>query len=640
MKIGTENEKLEFKKTTAEDKEGVISMAAILNKHGGGELYFGVLNDGTPKGQMVGEDTLRQISRTIHNHFEPKVYPKIELVYINDKPCIHVAFTGENAPYFAYGRAYIRFADEDRVMAPTELEAFFLRKSAGRDKWDSELSGKTISHVDESILKQYVEQANSAERIDFSFTGTKDTLDRLYVTNGEALTNAACSMFIGMPLLEVQMAVFATKQKLTFLDIRRGSGNIRQLIEIAVKYIIDNTRWRVVLDGSLQRKEIPEVPIEAIREAVTNSFCHRDYRSSQNNEVAIYSNRIEIYNPGRFPDGQTPEDFISGKSRSIKRNPNIAQLLYYSKDIESFGTGLQRLVTACTEADVRVEFERSDLGFTVIFYRPVNHINVDDSIAEDITGNITGKITGNITENITENITGSITENIAGNITGSITGNIARNDFFNTDRQLDHLQNQGDTSMETTNKDVTEVTNSDNDELERVKAELAAIKQRFGLDKQEEFLKTHANITLKEFAAMLHGRDCQPNLTPDELLLAQQKGFVVVYGDSDDRVEFKGAIRAEGHTNPFAKDCPAGILALSADGELLDDDSELYAEYIRENRNVIKVFYCSKDGLNWVFESDIPHETFVTYDGGYDEEYADFDDGYARCMVFEASALR
>jgi hypothetical protein len=195
-------------------------------------------------------------------------------------------------------------------------------------------------------------------------------------------------------------------------------------------------------------------------------------------------------------------------------------------------------------------------------------------------------------------------------------------------------------SMAISSKEATDVPDYDNDELKRVKAELAAIKQRFGLDKQEEFLKTHANITLKEFAAMLHGRDCQPNLTPDERLLAEQKGFVVVYGDSDDRVEFEGAISAEEYTNPLVKDRPAGVLALSEDGKLLDEDSDLYSEYIRENRNVINVFYCSKDRLNWVFESEIPHETFLTYDGGYNEEYADFDDGFARCMVFEASALK
>ena len=194
--------------------------------------------------------------------------------------------------------------------------------------------------------------------------------------------------------------------------------------------------------------------------------------------------------------------------------------------------------------------------------------------------------------------------------------------------------------MSTKNQKITTVTESDHDELIRVKAELAALKQRFGLDKQEAFLNVHANITLKEFAAMLHGRDQQPNLSIDERILAEQRGFVVVYGDSDDRVEFEGAIRAEGHTNPFARDCPAGVLVLSEDGKLLDEESSLYAEYIKENRNVIKVFYYSKDGFNWAFESDIPHETFFTYDGGYDEDYMDFEDGFARCMVFEVSALK
>jgi len=178
------------------------------------------------------------------------------------------------------------------------------------------------------------------------------------------------------------------------------------------------------------------------------------------------------------------------------------------------------------------------------------------------------------------------------------------------------------------------------EELQHVRAELLEIKQRFGIDKQEAFLEANANITLKEFAAMLHGRDCQPNLTPEELLLAKDKGFVVVYGDSDDRVEFEGAIRAEGYTNPLTKDSPAGVLVLSDKGALLDEDSDLYAEYVKENRNMITVYYCRRGDPNWVFETDIPHETFLTYDGGYDEEFAEFDDGVARCIVFEFSALK
>jgi len=182
--------------------------------------------------------------------------------------------------------------------------------------------------------------------------------------------------------------------------------------------------------------------------------------------------------------------------------------------------------------------------------------------------------------------------------------------------------------------------NSTLDELQRVRAELLEIKRRYGLDKQEAFFAASANITLKEFAAMLHGRDRRPNMTTEELLLAKNRGFVVVYGDSDDLVEFEGAIRAEGDTDPLVKNAPAGVLVLSEKGELLQEDSDLYAEYLKENRNVITVFYCCKDGLNWVFETDIPHETFLTYDGGYDEESGNFGDGFARCIVFEVSVLK
>ena len=370
MKVGKENEKLEFKKTTAELKEGVISMAAILNKHGGGELYFGVRNDGTPSGHTISDKTLRDVSQAISNHLEPKVYPKIEVVYIDDKPCIYVEFIGDGAPYFAYGRAYIRVADEDKSMSPAELENYIVRKTERRTPWDDEPSDKLPSDVSEDVLKNFMERANQAERIGFSYTNREDVLNRLNLIKGGKVKNAGVALFCGFPLLEVQMAIFATTERLTFNDINRASGNISRLATIAERYIRTNTRWRVVLDGSLQRKEIPEIPMDAVREAIINSLCHRDFRSSQNNEIVIYSNRVEIYNPGVFPEGLTPKDFIDGVGYSVKRNPLLAQLMYYVKDIESFGTGLKRISGACDAAGVKVEFLERKMGFSVVFYRP------------------------------------------------------------------------------------------------------------------------------------------------------------------------------------------------------------------------------------------------------------------------------
>lgn len=69
--LGEESEQVEFKKSTGEMKECVISIASILNKHGGGKLYFGVRNDGTVIGQEINDATLRSISQAIGNHLRP-----------------------------------------------------------------------------------------------------------------------------------------------------------------------------------------------------------------------------------------------------------------------------------------------------------------------------------------------------------------------------------------------------------------------------------------------------------------------------------------------------------------------------------------------------------------------------------------
>ena len=112
MNLGRETETLEFKKSTGELKEGIISIGAILNKHQKGELYFGVRPDGTPIGQEISEKTLRDISQAISNHIEPQIFPEIQTVRIDGKECILVRFEGYNTPYFAYDVARIRVADE------------------------------------------------------------------------------------------------------------------------------------------------------------------------------------------------------------------------------------------------------------------------------------------------------------------------------------------------------------------------------------------------------------------------------------------------------------------------------------------------------------------------------------------------
>ena len=78
MNLGKETETLEFKKSTGEMKEAMVSISSILNKHGIGTLYFGVKPNGDVIGQEVSDKTLREISQAISEHIRPQIYPDID----------------------------------------------------------------------------------------------------------------------------------------------------------------------------------------------------------------------------------------------------------------------------------------------------------------------------------------------------------------------------------------------------------------------------------------------------------------------------------------------------------------------------------------------------------------------------------
>jgi len=362
-----ESETVELKKSTAELKEAVISISAILNKHSQGEVYFGIKDDGTVVGQMVGKDTIKDVTQTITDNLDPKIFPKIEYRKIEDKDCLVVEFHGINQPYFAYGRAYMRVGESDKHLTAREIEQQIVKKK--RLSWDSEISDKILKDVSTTTVKEYMRKANAARRINFKYTDVKTTLGKLGLLDGGKLTNAAEVLFCNRYLLEFQAAVFAGTDKLTFLDIRSFKGNIFSLREQAEAYVKEHIKWRAEITSG-PRKEIPEIPVDAIREAVGNSLCHRDFSNPKGNEVAIFKDRVDIYNPGTFPEELSPNDFIKGKGYSILRNPLIAETMFKSEDIEKWASGLKRIYEECKAAGVKVEFKQVKTGFVVSFIRP------------------------------------------------------------------------------------------------------------------------------------------------------------------------------------------------------------------------------------------------------------------------------
>lgn len=374
-----ENEAVEFKKTTSEIKEGVISLSSMLNKSGACKLYFGVRNDGEIIGLHIGQHTTSDISRAIKEHLKPNVIPTIEARTEKGKQIIAVTVQGEETPYSAYGRYYIRSDDEDLIMTNSQLESFFSGKNYDYSKWEKESTEYGIDDVDEELLIRYVNEGNDSGRINFLYRDIRTTLVKLELMNGDHLNNAGFYLFSTRKPLLLKLATYPTDERISFSDMKQFRGNIFECINEAVKYVTNNIRWRAEIRG-MERVEIPEIPVEAFREIIVNSFAHMRVNSTSSNEIYITPTRIHIYNPGPLVPGTDPQMFANGEQGSMIRNPLIATALYYNRTIDAFGTGFERVFKFCGEGNY--QYNNNQFGFTFEFIRSKNTTN--DTI-NDIT---------------------------------------------------------------------------------------------------------------------------------------------------------------------------------------------------------------------------------------------------------------
>lgn len=138
-------------------------------------------------------------------------------------------------------------------------------------------------------------------------------------------------------------------------------------INNALHFIKQELRVAYEMTGTARRKEIYEIPLDAIREAVINAVVHRDYfLDGSHTVIEIFDDRVEIANPGGLPRGLSEKEF--GK-RAVRRNPLIASLLHRIDFVENMGTGINKIRTLIKKAGLpQPRFEFGDF-YTVIFPR-------------------------------------------------------------------------------------------------------------------------------------------------------------------------------------------------------------------------------------------------------------------------------
>lgn len=273
MNLGSESETVEFKKSTGEHKEALQAISAMLNKHGRGELYFGVKDNGDVIGQDVSDATLRQVTSWVSDKIEPAVFPAVECLDADDGlRYIKIAFSGADAPYSADGRYFTRVGTSNKALSASELSAMVVKRERARSPWDSLPSGRPVSDADEQAVRDFVARGGRAGRVGGGFAGVEDTLARLdLVAPDGSLRNAAVELFCEgsdtYPRMKLGLLGGNTKAKI--LDLRRECGTMLKLLDFAEYFVTSNIRREFVIgETGMYRKEIPEIPAEAIREAL------------------------------------------------------------------------------------------------------------------------------------------------------------------------------------------------------------------------------------------------------------------------------------------------------------------------------------------------------------------------------------
>ncbi len=139
-------------------------------------------------------------------------------------------------------------------------------------------------------------------------------------------------------------------------------GNLFDLVDQAVDFVMSKiTRAVGTRAKSAQAPVTYELPKEAVAEAVVNAVGHRDYASNASVQVMLFSDRLEVWNPGQLPPSLTPE-LLRRPHASIPHNPMVAEPLFLARYIEKAGSGTLDMIDLCRKAGLPQPEFRQDGG--------------------------------------------------------------------------------------------------------------------------------------------------------------------------------------------------------------------------------------------------------------------------------------
>ena len=372
-----ESETLEFKKTTGERVEAARTTCGMLNRRGG-VVLIGVTKEGTVAGQQIGDGTIERMATELQN-IEPPVFPSIDSVPVAaDKAVLVIRVSrGDMRPYVHKNIPYIKVGNTTRRMTQEEYNRTLLERMHNEQRWENQpADGWSIDDLDIGELRRTVLESIRMSRGDPGTDNPEELLLGMGLIKDDALLRAAVALFGNNRRIAAEwtqcllrVARFHGVDRTEFLDNRQFRGNAFTLLAQAERFILEHMpiAGRITPD-SFVRVDEPLYPPLALREALANAFCHRDYTSGGGSvSVGIYDDRLEITSTGTLHFGLTPEQlFLSHES--LPWNPLIANAFYRRGIIEQWGRGTIKMAELTAAAGLpRPEIEDSGHSVTVRF---------------------------------------------------------------------------------------------------------------------------------------------------------------------------------------------------------------------------------------------------------------------------------
>lgn len=368
----TESTHVEFKEATGglPAKSLWRSISSFSNSPGGGVIVFGVKENDDKTLRVVGLNDLAHLQEALVSYIFEKMVGcgkyALKILSVDGKDLLALAISelpNEEKPCYYKDMglprgACVRIGNVDKQITDQELRNFLQYSSQYQfDKTvitsvnQSELSEEKIRH----FFTKNAERTGRTVQED-TFTQSLKKLDLLTEVDGKIHpTLAGCMFFMKEPPQEfgdlsryiVQCVKYAGPTRSTpIVDKQSVMGTIDEQVETVLRFILNNIKLHAEVVGA-KRVDTYEYPKEALRESIINALVHRDYSNSGTLvQVAVFSNRIQISNPGTLPPGMSIEDL---RTSHFSRNEVIANAMRSLDYIEEFGQGIDLMYSKMKE---------------------------------------------------------------------------------------------------------------------------------------------------------------------------------------------------------------------------------------------------------------------------------------------------